>query len=57
MLAQDNSGKSIRLRLPHLVIVRAPDLLPMLCSPPELEAELGVPARTIRDWLGQGLPY
>ena len=57
MLSRDNSGKPLRLRLPHRVIVRAPGLLPMLYSPPELETELGVPARTIRDWLGQGLPY
>ena len=28
----------------------------MLYSPSELEEELGVPARTIREWLGKGLP-
>jgi hypothetical protein len=38
-------------KLSHSIIVRAPGLLPMLYSPPELEAELGLPARYIRDWL------
>lgn len=42
---------------PHLVIVKAPALLPMLYRPPELEVELGVPARTIRRWLLAGLPH
>lgn len=44
-------------RLSHAVIVKAPGLLPMLYSPSELERELGVPARTIRDWLKSGLPH
>ena len=44
-----------RFRLPHSVIVRAPGLLPMLYTPRELERELGVPARTIREWLDRGL--
>jgi hypothetical protein len=43
--------------LTHTVIVKAPGLLPMLYSPPELEDELGVPARTLRDWLKWSLPH
>ena len=46
-----------RKNLPHLVIVRAPGLLPMLYTPRELEQELGVNARTIREWIKQGMPY
>lgn len=46
-----------RLKLPHSVIVRAPGLLPMLYTFSELEEELGVPARTLHDWLGRGLPH
>jgi uncharacterized protein with PIN domain len=42
--------------LPHGVIVRAPGLLPMWYTPAELEQELGVSARTIRDWQRLGLP-
>lgn len=44
-------------RLPHAVIVRAPGLLPMLYSPRELGQELRIPDRTIREWLGKGLPH
>lgn len=38
-------------RLPHIVIVRTPGLLPMWYTPVELEAELGLPAHSIRAWL------
>ncbi len=51
------SGTVIYPRLPHAVIVRAPGLLPMLYTPRELEQELHLPARTIREWLGKGLPH
>jgi hypothetical protein len=44
------------LRLPHLVIVRAPGLLPMWYSLCELAQELGISIRSIRGWLDQGLP-
>lgn len=44
-------------RLPHSVIVRAPGLLPMWYTPGELEHDLCVPARTVRDWLNKGLPH
>jgi hypothetical protein len=46
-----------RLNLPHSVIVRAPGLLPMLYTLSELEEELGVPARTLHDWLARGMPH
>ena len=46
-----------RFKLPHSVIVRAPGLLPMLYTLSELEAELGVPSRTMRDWLERGMPH
>jgi hypothetical protein len=51
------SAPSPSIKLPHAVIVKAPGLLSMLYSPSELEGELGVPARTIRDWLRWGLPH
>jgi hypothetical protein len=41
----------------QLIIVRAPGLLPMLYSPRELEQELGVPSRIIREWIKKGMPY
>ncbi|MBI5304882.1 MAG: hypothetical protein HY868_22300 [Chloroflexi bacterium] len=41
----------------HLVIMRAPGLLPMLYTPRELEDELGIPALTIREWIKQGMPH
>jgi hypothetical protein len=46
-----------RTVLPQAVIVRAPGLLPMLYSPGELARELVIPVRTIREWLGRGLPH
>lgn len=44
-------------RLPHTVVVRAPGLLPMLYSPPELAEDLHIPAHIVREWLNKGLPY
>jgi hypothetical protein len=52
-----NRQRSARFKVPHSVIVRAPGLLPMLYTPTELEQELSVPARTIREWLDRGLPH
>jgi hypothetical protein len=43
-------------RLPHLVIVRAPGLLPMWYSRRELAQELEVSVRAVQWWLEQGLP-
>ena len=54
----DSNSRGIsRFKIPHTVIVRAPGLLPMLYTPGELEKELGVSARTIREWLDRGLPH
>lgn len=44
-------------KLPHLVIIRAPGLLPMLYTAGELAGDLGVPERTLRDWLAGGAPH
>jgi hypothetical protein len=44
-------------KLPHSVIVRAPGLLPMLYTLNELEEELKISSRIIRDWLQKDLPY
>ncbi len=46
-----------RVPLPHLAIVRAPGLLPMLYRPSELAEELGVSAAVVREWIDKGLPY
>jgi hypothetical protein len=43
--------------LNHSVIVKAPGLLPMLYKPCELADELGIPHRTIYDWLRAGAPF
>ena len=43
-------------RLPHLVIVRAPGLLPMWYSRRELAQELGASVSVIQWWIEQGLP-
>lgn len=46
-----------KVRLPHLVIVRAPGLLPMLYTLRELGEELGVPNSTLRNWFQAGAPH
>jgi len=46
-----------RTKLPHLVIVRSPGLLPMLYTLHEICEELGVPNSTLRDWLQVGAPH
>jgi len=47
-----------RIKIPHAVIVRAPGLLPMLYKPSELADDLGIPERTLRDWLAKfGAPH
>jgi hypothetical protein len=46
-----------RIHLTHSVIVKAPGLLPMLYLPLELASELGMPARTLYDWLKAGAPH
>lgn len=45
------------IKLPHSVIVKSPGLLPMLYKVSELSEELGIPDRTLRDWLSFGAPF
>lgn len=45
------------LRIPHIVIVRAPGLLPMLYTLSELGSELGIPYSTLRNWVDAGVPH
>jgi hypothetical protein len=45
------------IRLPHSAIVRGPGLLPRLYTVSEMAAALGVPERTLRDWLEVGAPH
>ena len=61
-IQQPRNGKPVnashpRIRLTHSVIVKAPGLLPMLYMPAELAGELGMPARTLYDWLQAGVPH
>lgn len=47
-----------RPHIPHIAIVRAPGLLPMLYTVAELSRELEIPDRTLRDWLDiHGVPH
>jgi hypothetical protein len=55
--SQPDSETYARVKLPHVVIVRAPGLLPMLYRPGELAQDLEIPESTLRDWLGLGLPH
>jgi len=50
-------AKTRRNKLPQLVIVRSPGLLPMLYSPRELSEELGIAESTLRDWLQTDVPH
>jgi hypothetical protein len=45
------------MKLPHSVIVKSPGLLPMLYTARELSDALGIPERTLRDWLDGGAPH
>jgi hypothetical protein len=47
----------MRLKLPQIVIVKSPGLLPMRYKLPELSAKLGVHPRTLSDWTDQGAPH
>ena len=53
----ENRNLMKQINLPHGVIIKAPGLLPMLYKPAELAAELGIPARTLGDWLKGGIPH
>ena len=56
--ASVDSGYRPRSRkLPHSVIVKATGLLPMMYKPSELAEDLGIPERTLRDWLDDGAPH
>ena len=46
-----------QIKFPHGVIVKAPGLLPMLYKPAELAEEIGIPVRTLGDWLKVGVPH
>lgn len=45
------------MKLPHIVIVKSPGLLPMLYTVREISAELNIPESTLRDWLEAGAPH
>jgi hypothetical protein len=45
------------IRLPHSAIIKSPGLLPMLYTVSEMATALGVPERTLRDWLEVGAPH
>jgi hypothetical protein len=51
------TGATRAVSLPHVAIVRAPGLLPMLYRPSELAEELGVSAAVVRDWVEKGLSH
>jgi hypothetical protein len=46
-----------RIKLPHMVIVKSPGLLPMAYKVRELASAIAMPERTLRDWLAQGAPH
>ena len=54
---QRNPGTGSNIKLPHVVIVRAPGLLPMLYTLTELGEELDISVRTLREWLDRGVPH
>jgi hypothetical protein len=55
--AMSQNLSNSRIKLPHIVIVKAPGLLPMLYTVRELAEELSMPERTLRDWLLHGAPH
>lgn len=57
MKAEAVNPSRLRVRLTHSVIVKAPGLLPMRYLPSELAGELGMPVRTLYDWLKAGAPH
>lgn len=46
-----------RTKLPHIVIIKAPGLLPMLYTPREICEELDIAESTLRDWLQIDVPH
>jgi excisionase family DNA binding protein len=57
MVEKDMAVAKFGRKLAQRVIVRARGLLPMLYTPRELEEELGVPSRSVREWIKKGMPY
>ncbi|MDD5367883.1 MAG: hypothetical protein PHQ40_02260 [Anaerolineaceae bacterium] len=51
------ANQKAKINLPHSAIIRAPGLLPMLYTVSELAQDLGLPDRTLRDWLASGAPH
>lgn len=49
--------RSSSFKIPHLVIVKAPGLLPMQYTAHELAEELCIPESTLRDWFLRGAPH
>ncbi len=54
-LAKTNEQHNVKI--PHLVLLRTRGLLDMDYALPELAAELGMPASTLRDWARVGMPH
>ncbi len=48
---------SSTFKIPHLVIVKAPGLLPMQYTAHEIAKELRIPESTLRDWFLRGAPH
>lgn len=46
-----------QIRLPHSVIMKSPGLLPMHYKTSELALAIGLPERTLREWLKAGAPH
>ena len=57
MSQNSDHSKRAPVKLPHAVIVKPPGLRPMLYTMRELAEELGLPERTLRNWLDAGAPY
>ena len=53
----DCQSRILTKKFPHIVLVRVQGLLPMQYKAKELAEELGIPSRTLRDWLNQGAPH
>lgn len=48
---------SSTFKIPHMVIVKAPGLLPMQYTAHEIAEELCIPESTLRDWFLRGAPH
>ena len=49
--------KANNIILKHHSLIKCQSLLPLLFKVSELSYEIGVPNRTLRDWLAKGAPY